>query len=245
MKKKIGAVKKSILALTVVTLIVGALVTLGSRYSSSTFNNIKENVVRLHIVANSDSKEDQDLKLKVRDKVVDFVGQMELDNSSAENYIDDLKNNTDIISAEVNKYLAELGKACPVSVTVGESVFPAKNYGDIVLPAGSYNSIKVTLGDGNGKNWWCVMFPPLCCTNSGTIAVSEQGKAALKETLSEEAYKTVMGNAASNVTLVADDGLVSDNVKVNVRFKIVEIFKSSGQKISGVFDNCARFFGIK
>lgn len=86
------------------------------------------------------------------------------------------------------------------------------------------------------------MFPPLCCTNSGTLSISEEGKTALKETLSDEAYKTIIGDVENNVTLVADDGLVDEDVEVNVRFKIVEIFKEGGDKISGLWGKCKKLF---
>ncbi len=224
-------------------LVFGTLLTVaGSYYSQKTFKNIKENIVRLHIVANSDTKEDQNLKLEVRDKVLACVEDLSVNAKDAESYKETLKVELDAITDEINTYLEETGSSQRAEISLGESVFPAKNYGDIVLPAGTYDAIKVTLGEGQGKNWWCVMFPPLCCTNSGTFAISESGKEALKENLSDEAYKTVIGNADNSAVLIADDGLIDENVDVNVRFKIVEIFKDSGNKIASLWGQCKKLF---
>lgn len=225
------------------TLILCTLLTiLGVNYTNRTFENIKSNILRLHIVANSDSEEDQAIKLKVRDMVIKQVSDMNISAENAADYTEDISEKIDVLTNKINDYLTSEGYSQKAEINLGESIFPAKNYGDIVLPAGTYNAIKVTLGEGQGKNWWCVMFPPLCCTNSGTLSISEEGKTALKETLSDEAYKTIIGDVENNVTLVADDGLVDEDVEVNVRFKIVEIFKEGGDKISGLWGKCKKLF---
>ncbi len=226
MKNSLYFAKKGIKLIFILVLCASAITVGGICYASQTFGNIKENIVRLHVIANSDSEDDQALKLLVRDKVLDCTKNLNVTCNSAQEYTALIENEIPVIKETVDNYLKELGSDYSVSISVGESVFPAKSYGDIVLPSGNYNAIKVNIGSGEGKNWWCVMFPPLCCTNSGTFSISDESKAVLKENLSSEAYKTISGEADEKVILTADDGLVSENVKVNVRFKLVEVFKS-------------------
>lgn len=295
-------VKKGIklcLRLVFVFLAVTCVLTaLGYGYAADTFNRIKENIVRLHVIANSDSQEDQALKLQVRDKVIECIDSLELDAESAGAYVKALCENLNSVKEQLEDYLRGLGSDYGIDVTVGESNFPAKSYGDIVLPAGRYNAVRVTIGAGEGKNWWCVMFPPLCYTNNGSVMISETENALLKKTLPDEAYKTVKGkvtasagtdasgntisnpagnaagtaaagnaapgsgtdtaagntaagNAAAGpaapgtadagVSLVADDGLISDRVQVSVRFKIVELFQESGRRLEKVWQSCKQF----
>ena len=234
--------KKTIKFVAAALILCSLLMILGVNYTNQTFENIKSNVLRLHIVANSDSQEDQAIKLNVRDMVIKHISDMNISSENAADYAEEISEKLDVLTNKVNDYLTSEGCSQKAEITLGESIFPAKNYGDIVLPAGTYNALKVTLGEGQGKNWWCVMFPPLCCTNSGTVSISEEGKTALKDTLSAEAYKTIIGEAENNVALVADNGLVDEDVEVNVRFKIVEIFKEGGDKISGLWVKCKKLF---
>lgn len=249
--KTVKKLIKLCVKLTVVLVIaVCVLAAAGFGYASDTFHQIKENVVRLHVIANSDSEEDQALKLQVRDKVIEYIDDLEIDAESAGAYVKKLCENINTVKEQLEDYLRGIGSEYGVDVSVGESNFPAKSYGDIVLPAGKYNAVRVTIGAGEGRNWWCVMFPPLCYTNNGSVKVNETENALLKKTLPEEAYKTVKGTVSpdlneENITLIADDSLVSDKVEVNVRFKIVEIFQESGQKIEKAWESCKRFFKIK
>lgn len=117
---------------------------------------------RLHVVANSDSDEDQQVKLKVRDAVLEATkdGILECKNAKeAEEYIDE---NLEIIVATANDTLEENGFDYSAQAAVGTYHFPDREYQGVTYPEGDYRALRVELGDGDGQNWWCVMFPPLC-----------------------------------------------------------------------------------
>ncbi len=115
-------------------------------------------MIRLHVVANSDSAEDQALKLKVRNEIVKFMeGQESLE--SARDYLNANLSNIEDIAEEV---IAENGFDYPAYARLKVTFIPEKSYEDLTLPAGNYEALKVTLGRGDGQNWWCVIFPQLC-----------------------------------------------------------------------------------
>ena len=122
----------------------------------------KDEIIRFHIRANSDKVEDQELKLKIRDEIlkamnVKFKDTVDLD-ASREIIVanmDEMKTITeDVIQREGEDYSVE--------ITLGQDNFPTRKYGNLVFPAGDYETLLITLGEGSGQNWWCVMFPPLC-----------------------------------------------------------------------------------
>lgn len=129
----------------------------GTYYINHTPND-HPGMIRLHVIANSDSKEDQALKLAVRDGILEFMdGQDSIDD--ARQYIND---NIDEIEQISEKIIEENGYDYPVRAKLGVSFIPQKSYEDLTLPAGNYEALKVTLGKGDGHNWWCVIFPQLC-----------------------------------------------------------------------------------
>ncbi|SDW79299.1 stage II sporulation protein R [Tepidimicrobium xylanilyticum] len=122
----------------------------------------KDNIIRFHIVANSDKEEDQLLKLKVRDELLKET-QVKFENSKSLDETRSIINeNLNYIKSLAEEVIKREGKNFPVEVHFGNINFPTRKYGDIVLPAGEYETLQVTIGEGKGKNWWCVMFPPLC-----------------------------------------------------------------------------------
>lgn len=147
------------------------LITLtGLCWGQARSDKIYSGVLRLHVIANSDSAEDQSLKLKVRDAVVEYlsqefqgVGSADQARQMAVDQIPELKK----IAVQV---VNEQGCRYPVEVEVGLYDFPAKTYGDLFLPRGEYQAVRVVLGEGKGRNWWCVLFPPLCLAST-----SDQG----------------------------------------------------------------------
>lgn len=124
---------------------------------------VRENTLRLHILANSDSNDDQRLKLKVRDAVLNEYGKILggcKDRNSAEKTIVMLK---DDIKRTAEKVLIQEGCENSVKVNLTEMYFDNKKYDDnIIMPAGIYDAVRIEIGDAEGKNWWCVMYPPLC-----------------------------------------------------------------------------------
>ena len=174
-------------------------------------DDYKEKLIRFHVLANSDSDEDQALKLKVRDEVISYL-QPKLENSKTIQQSEKI-----ILSEESNlmdickETIKENGYDYDVSINLGYSKFPTKQYSSVVLPAGEYKSLKIIIGEGQGRNWWCVMFPPLCFVDEQNNVIDKETDKKLKEVLTDEEYKLIVEK---------------DNKKINdlqIKFKIVEI----------------------
>ncbi|HHV62297.1 MAG TPA: stage II sporulation protein R [Firmicutes bacterium] len=121
-----------------------------------------DNLVRLHIIANSDSAEDQALKLKVRDVILDMTRQVLKGVTSKEEAELILQENLPALQEAAQAYVRNHGKSYRVTAEIGRFRFPRRTYGDVVVPAGDYDALRIILGEGRGHNWWCVLFPPLC-----------------------------------------------------------------------------------
>lgn len=168
---------------------------------------IYNDVIRLHVIAESDRSEDQELKLKVRDAVLECVSDAVegcSDVGEAYNTVDAMR---DKIAAAARRCLDENGSDCAVNVELGRERYPRREYGSATLPAGVYNSLRVTIGAGEGHNWWCVLFPSVCMKFS-SAALSDDDIAAVGLTPSE--YRVITGESG----------------KVKVRFRLLEIFSS-------------------
>lgn len=161
-------------------------------YADNIHTDLSENLLRLHVIANSNSEQDQDIKLKVRDEILKVTSG-----------VPD-KARIDIV---VNETLEKLGADYRGKTSVVRSYVPEKEYKSIRLPQGVYNCINVTLGEGNGENWWCVAYPPLCFTEEVFGELSENGKLLLENKLSKESFRAIIY-----------DG------NVNIRFKLVDEF---------------------
>ena len=172
---------------------------------------IKDKVLRLHVIANSDSEEDQALKLKVRDQVLATLKPL-------------LENAEDRSSSEaiVRAHLSEVEAAARETAwqeKPGENVhaeltntrFPEKTYGDCTFPAGNYDALRITIGEAKGKNWWCVLFPSLCFVDTVHGVVPEESKELLKNVLTEEEYESLFTPGKS---------------EYKVRWKAAEIWQS-------------------
>lgn len=177
----------------------------------NTCDDIRQDVLRLHVIAHSDSEDSQRLKLQVRDEVLAQRGYL-------------FENVTDITSAKkkISESLDEIrqtaqetvdaqGYSCKVSVSLEKSFFTTRVYSDsTVLPAGYYDALKIVIGQGEGKNWWCVMFPPMC------LSAAEEQSRVLSDVLDDKEMK-----------------IVSANPKYEVRFWIVEKYWQAVEKLKG------------
>lgn len=123
---------------------------------------IYEDTIRLHILANSDTKEDQALKLEIRDRILEKYGVMLSASKSVEQAKNEMEELLQIIEQDATTWIHELGYDYEVRATLSEEWYDTREYEDFTLPAGYYTSLRVIIGDGDGKNWWCVMYPPLC-----------------------------------------------------------------------------------
>lgn len=135
---------------------------------------LSEQVLRLHVIANSDSAEDQKVKLMVRDAIVDlFTSDLSQMNGITQ-ALEYAKSNMDLIQKTADEILKREGFDYRSKIEVSQSLFPEKIYGDITFPAGIYTAVRITLGDGKGQNWWCVLYPPLCFLNVKTDKINNQ-----------------------------------------------------------------------
>ena len=185
-------------------------------YTNAVAKNIEESVFRLHVIANSDSESDQNLKYRVRDKVLEYINSLSQPSNKKEDTINIVNNNKDKIKQIAENTIIENGYTYPVKVSVGNFVFPSKKYGDIAFPAGFYDALKIEIGNAKGQNWWCVMFPPLCFVDVTSGIVPENSKEVLQENLSSEEYNLISNNSDS----------------INLKFKIVEMFQNISIKIA-------------
>lgn len=123
---------------------------------------IPDEAIRLRVLANSNSKDDQELKLKVRDELQLYMYELLKDTKGIEQARETINQNLNQIKENVKSTLQKYDSSIKFQVNFGLNYFPDKEYKGIVYPAGQYESVLVTLGEGNGNNWWCVLFPPLC-----------------------------------------------------------------------------------
>ena len=180
-------------------------------YVDAVSNNIADSVFRLHVIANSDSKEDQELKLKVRDELLSYMNIISKDSTSKQEAMQIANEHKEEFTQIAEKVIKENGYNYTVNVQIGKADFPAKYYGDITLPAGTYDALKVQIGEAKGQNWWCVMFPPLCFVDVSTGIVPDNSKQELKQSLDNEEYDLISK---------------TDNNEISFKFKIVELFQN-------------------
>lgn len=135
-------------------------------------------VIRLHVLANSDSQADQELKLAVRDRVLERAESLYPKDVTLEQARAILEDNLDDLAEAGQQVVDEAGKDYPVTARLEECWFPTKEYGDFALPAGEYTALRVVIGEGEGQNWWCVAFPPLCL-GAASESVEEATEAGL------------------------------------------------------------------
>ena len=176
----------------------------GFVYAESVQGELSGQLVRLHVLANSDSQEDQHIKLRVRDEILEDVRNKIGTNADRQAVLDSVG----LFEATANEALRQMHVDYTARVEVEQVYFPKKVYGGITLPRGEYYGIRVLLGDGAGENWWCVAYPPLCFTEQTAGELSAEGRALLKKQLSEESY----------------DLISTEGVEIEYKFKLVEVF---------------------
>lgn len=210
-------IKSQIILYSVMLFIVLGLMA-GYTYSQSckinTFSNdYKENLIRFHVLANSDSEEDQALKLKVRDKVISYLKPKLEDSESISQSEKIILNEKDKLMDICKETIKQNGYNYDVSINLGYSKFPTKQYSSVVLPAGEYKSLKIIIGKGQGKNWWCVMFPPLCFVDEQNNVIDKETDEKLKKVLTKDEYELIVEKDKKNIN------------NLQIKFKIVEVFQ--------------------
>ena len=159
-------------------LIVSVAFLLLSAYSyvNAVSSNLADSVFRLHVIANSDSEEDQNLKYKVRDSLIEYMNTLTNDMNTKDEVIEIAKEHLEDFKNIAQNVVNENGYDYEVNVEIGNFSFPTKTYGDISFPAGFYDALRVKIGKAEGQNWWCVMFPPLCFVDVTSGVVPEESK---------------------------------------------------------------------
>lgn len=145
-------------------------------------------IMRFHVRANSDTEEDQELKLAVKEDVVAYLKPLLEDCDNVAESKDVIVSNLQNLYTIAIDTIVEQGYDYPVKVYVTEEEFPAKSYGNITFPAGKYQALRIDIGEAKGQNWWCVMYPPLCFIDETTAVVTEEGKSILEENLTPQEY---------------------------------------------------------
>lgn len=169
-------------------------------YIANMKSHISQSLLRLHIVGATDSDVDQNLKLAVRDKILsEFSDEFSSCNSVAE-----AMQTADKLIPQIRQsatdQLSSLGCNADVSVNVERCPFPTKSYGSISLPSGEYTALNIKIGEATGKNWWCVMYPPLCITDKSMI-LSGASLESLKSTLTEQEFLLISNNKRPDIKI--------------------------------------------
>ncbi len=154
--------------------------------------DIADQVIRLHVVANSDSQDDQELKLEVKEEIVELLRAELKEDTSVVMAQQTLRDHLGEIEEMAGRYIKERGYDYEVNAELGTCYFPVKEYGDMIFPAGEYKALKVNIGKSQGKNWWCVMYPTLCLVDSTYQVVPDDSKEKLRENLTEEEYESLL-----------------------------------------------------
>lgn len=159
--------------------------------SSSSLNELSDKLLRFHVIANSDSREDQAVKLKVKEAVLDLLSPSLSNARDKEEAKQIITSRMDEILTCSRNTLSQYGFSYSVEASITSCEFPIKSYGDLIFPSGTYEALRIVLGNGDGKNWWCVMYPPLCFVDASFGTVPEKSKEQLSSLLTEDTYETL------------------------------------------------------
>lgn len=170
---------------------------------------IAHEIIRFHVLANSDSVADQQLKLKVKGDVVDALAPILKSATTVAEARSLLNSHLELIQKTALKTIEENGYTYPVAVTLEQTYFPVKIYGEFTFPPGTYEALRVQIGEAKGQNWWCVMFPQLCFIDSTYSIVNKESEKKLQHLLTDEEYES----------------LISKKTPVKVKFKLLEKIK--------------------
>lgn len=196
----------------VISALIGLTLTLITTHSDSEASiqkDIAKKIIRFHVIANSDSNEDQELKLKVKDAVVSYISPLLKKSGSIKESESVLIRESDNIKNISLNIIHDNGYSYDVEAIITDTYFPTKVYGEFSFPPGKYHAYEIKIGKAQGKNWWCVLYPPLCFVDVSLGVVDEDGKKMLSKTLTTEEYSAV-----------------SKDCKVAYRFKYLKFLNS-------------------
>jgi len=200
-----------------VCITVALVLTCLNTHFCQTEEALASGVIRLHVVANSNTAADQELKLKVRDRILSETGNLfdsQTDIAIARSLI---ASSLEKIESLAENEIRKNGYTYSVKVSLGKSRFPTKTYGELVLPAGTYEALKIEIGEAEGRNWWCVLFPPLCFVDESCVSIDSQSVRSIEHSIGEENRDLIASARTGNA---------------EIRFKTYEIWQKSRQKLA-------------
>ncbi len=207
--RKEDIMKKVLPIVLFIILFLGLFLLSAKSYANTVSKDLANNFFRLHILANSDSKKDQELKLKVRDRIIDYMNNHNF--NSKQDAIYYVENNLSELYKIAENTIIDNGYNYSVNIEIGNFYFPTKYYGNISLPAGFYDGIKIEIGNAKGQNWWCSLFPPLCFVDISSGIVENNDLNELEEELSDEEFSLI----------------TEQNSDIKFKFKIIELLNKS------------------
>ncbi len=215
MKKFLNNIKNSKIGISITLILLLFIYTTinAISYVEAVSTDISDSVFRLHVIANSDSNEDQALKYKVRDNLLKYMNNICRNCASKQEAINLVTKHQEEFKQVALDTIKKEGYSYNVKINIGNFEFPTKQYGDISLPAGYYDALRVEIGEAKGRNWWCVMFPSLCFIDVSSGIVPEESKEELQNILSDEEYSIISDNS--------DNG-------IKFKFKLIEFFANNG-----------------
>lgn len=179
---------------------------------------ISESLIRFHVIANSDRDADQAVKIKVKDAVVERMQELLKDAETVEESRSIILENMDLFKDLAEEVLMSYGFTETVAVSLQNESFPLKQYGDIILPPGEYEALVIRIGKAEGKNWWCVLFPPLCFVDATHGVVDDVTKEELRNVLTDEEYNAVLSNP-------------DEQKKIKIKLKVLDWLKSKEKEM--------------
>lgn len=201
--------QKRDLFLCITCLLIAFLLTLANDRSNdeALAARIAPEILRFHVLANSNSTQDQNLKLKVRTMLLNSIYEDLGENASLEDTKTYIRSHESILEKKAENYMKNLGFNYPTHMELTDCYFPTKTYGDMVFPCGNYEAVRVKIGEGKGHNWWCVLYPPLCFTDSSYAVVPDTSKEILRHSIDESDYLK----------------LRKEPVKIHVKLKVLDL----------------------
>lgn len=200
-------------------LIMGGL----RRKNEALASRIAPEILRFHVLANSNSDKDQAVKLLVKDMLLEEIrqGLSQEDAASRTGICDHIMINRELLEQKTDIFLAEQGVSYHSEIRLERCPFPEKTYGDMTFPAGTYDAVRVLLGSGRGSNFWCVLYPSLCYLDSTHAVVPDESKEVLRSLIPEDDYYALLNARRQDIAKKTEQEPVLPRVKI--RFRSVEL----------------------
>lgn len=190
---------------------------------------IAPEILRFHILANSDSPADQQLKMDVKGLVIRYVNENLGSGATKDETAAWLLDHKPDIETMAEDYIRSQGQSYTAALSLTRDYFPTKAYGDMVFPCGTYEAARLTLGSGRGHNWWCVLYPPLCYVDSMNAVVPESSKQTLMTLIPDDDYQALLpehertGHLTPRLPRSSPDGNEKQKPRVRVKFRFLEL----------------------